>query len=174
MTSLLCVSISFLLFFLHETHGPPTEKDNNQVPMFHIEFTGTIKKSYTKCVSYANAQYELAEKNAGVTTKLTLYKDRRIWQEVAKKHVDLIGGTYKLEADIPMNGKSGYYMLVAHSTGYYDKDHTFEVKNNDKRSLVDEWNTTLYPETATITIKAKESAYGTQLKRARVRHQCQH
>ncbi|KAI1693739.1 hypothetical protein Ddc_22552 [Ditylenchus destructor] len=127
----LCVPILFLVFFfLHETHGTSTEKSKKQVSTFRIEFTGKITKD----------RYDLPSKPANILTKLTLFKDGK---EVAKTHVNWIGGKYKLVADIPENEKSGDYKLVASSPGYHDKDTTFDVSSDHESPFIRTWNATI-------------------------------
>ncbi|KAI1694485.1 hypothetical protein Ddc_22075 [Ditylenchus destructor] len=89
-------------------------------PMFHIEITGTITKHFDKTAE---------DKNAGKTTKLTLYKAGEV---VATKHVDWTGGTYKLVADIPESEKNARYELVVSSPLYKDKVCEFTVYSSDK------------------------------------------
>ncbi|KAI1697122.1 hypothetical protein DdX_18685 [Ditylenchus destructor] len=130
MTSLLCVSISFLLFFfLRETHGA-----------FRIQFTGKITKLHRiKPTTMAEIL------NADQQTEVTLYKGDK---EVAKTNVNSTDGTYTLVAQVPVNEKNGDYKLEAHrqklvgdQEAYGDQDHTFTVSNKHKSHFTGEWDT---------------------------------
>ncbi|KAI1697123.1 hypothetical protein DdX_18686 [Ditylenchus destructor] len=149
MTSLVCVSISFLLFFfLRETHGAGT---------FLIQFTGTITKEkkekrdvkvYDPFVPRDWQTSEYIESNAGKGTEVTLYKDLGgVQKKVARTRVNWIGGKYKLEAEVPENEKNGDYKLIVDSPfspEYRDVHYTFKLSDEDKNSFTRTWNTTLY------------------------------